>query len=276
MTSEVLEIVLQINVAVIMCLRLYAIWSKSFSVLVLFALLGFAPQVTRIYLYARTSHYKPATPLPVGCGGVSIRDQNLHSFAIIFWSQFLVWIVIPAYGIVYDALILIMTWAKTAGIRRILKSQQVNTDCSIVIYLLRDGTIYFLCLMILNAVTLMGVKTLTTGGVPIVLQSVTSILISRFMLNLRGVYLPKDDSSDSFHPSKISDLHFASSIVGNLGAPLAHSSESHSEEIELRNLGEEEEVIRESSNPLSVGLDPLSLPSPITDLPSITSPSTVM
>ncbi|KAL4251377.1 hypothetical protein ABKN59_005566 [Abortiporus biennis] len=276
--NEVLEIVLQINVAVIMCLRLYAIWSKSFSVLVLFALLGFAPQVTRIYLYARTSHYKPATPLPVGCGGVSIRDQNLHSFAIIreFWSQFLVWIVIPAYGIVYDALILIMTWAKTAGIRRILKSQQVNTDCSIVIYLLRDGTIYFLCLMILNAVTLMGVKTLTTGGVPIVLQSVTSILISRFMLNLRGVYLPKDDSSDSFHPSNISDLQFASNIVGNLGAPLNHSSESHFEELELRNLGEGKEVIRESSNPLSVGLDLLSISSAITDSPSITSPSTVM
>ncbi|KAL4248653.1 hypothetical protein ABKN59_006266 [Abortiporus biennis] len=149
---------------------------------------------------------------------------------------------------------------KTAGIRRTLRDHQVNGSRSIATYLIRDGTVYFLCLMVLNAATLVGIKTWTIGGIPVLTEIITSVLTSRFMLNLRGVYLSDDDRPNSFHPSKVSDLQFASTIVGNLGAPLAQIYDSNFEENNC--YGDDmEHVEHESSEPLSVGLG--FLPSPV-------------
>lgn len=48
---------------------------------------------------------------------------------------------------------------------------------------------------------------------------ITIIFLSRFMLNLRGVYFTTESGEDSQYRS-LSDPHFASNLVGNLGAPL--------------------------------------------------------
>lgn len=53
----------------------------------------------------------------------------------------------------------------------------------------------------------------------------TSILISRVIMNLRGVYTPGVNAVGSLHLSRFSDVRFANSIVGNLGAPLAFEEE---------------------------------------------------
>ncbi|KAI0786285.1 hypothetical protein C8Q75DRAFT_808680 [Abortiporus biennis] len=98
-----------------------------------------------------------------------------------------------------------------------------------------------------------------SGGIAIITEAIVSILMSRFLLNLRGVYLPNDNSADSpFRPSEItSNLQFASSIIGNLGAPLTHSVKSDLE-LERENeldWGEMVDTVQESCNPLSVGLE---------------------
>ncbi|KAL4247848.1 hypothetical protein ABKN59_007539 [Abortiporus biennis] len=237
---HLLDVDISLNVSAIMCLRLYAIWSRNIKILVVFALLGAVPPIIRVYLYSQTKHFQTSSPPYV------LLSDNLLS----------VWLVIPSYSIFYDALILAITWAKTAGIRKVLGSY------SVVTYLLRDGAIYFLFLMILNITTLIGNKTLTLGGVPLISEAVASILISRFMLNLRGVYMA-NDHSDSFHPSKMSDLNFASNIIGNLGAPLSHSvrpeMQSYEDESEAEgSMGIAEEL---SSDLLSVELE--SFPSSI-------------
>ncbi|KAI0792303.1 hypothetical protein C8Q75DRAFT_592076 [Abortiporus biennis] len=95
-------------------------------------------------------------------------------------------------------------------------------------YLFRDGTKCFLCLMVLDAATLIGVKSMSGMGVLIVTEALGSILTTRFMLTLRGVYLSNQNSLDSsFHPSKMSNLNITTTtrVVGNLGAPLAYFSE---------------------------------------------------
>lgn len=53
----------------------------------------------------------------------------------------------------------------------------------------------------------------------------TSVLISRFVLNLRGVYTPGGSTSGSQHLSRFSDIRFANNVVGNLGAPLGFEEE---------------------------------------------------
>ncbi|KAI0786280.1 hypothetical protein C8Q75DRAFT_289941 [Abortiporus biennis] len=221
--SEYIEVIIYINSSAIVCLRLHAIWSKNLRILLLFALLGLVRPTIRIYL---NNQIKNVIQPFIGCGDIT----NIGS----------------------DSIVLMMS-----------KCGPVYANHSIVVYLLRDGTIYFLCLITLYITTLAGAQSRLSGGIPIITEALSSILVSRFILNLRGVYLPNDNQLESFRPSKMSNLHFASQIVGNLGAPLSLSSHS-----EIGGFGgdfdwETEEgtveVVQESSNPLSVGLESLPL-----------------
>lgn len=81
-------------------------------------------------------------------------------------------------------------------------------------------------------------------------HSVTAILISRFMLNLRSVYTTTIGSSSLYDTDKtMSNVNFAhsSSIVGNLGAPLKDYSSVYDDD-------DEDEVVFVRADPLLVGL----------------------
>lgn len=54
----------------------------------------------------------------------------------------------------------------------------------------------------------------------IINTSISSILLSRFLLDLRSVYTPDTRSQNT----SLSSVRFASQIVGNLGAPLEEES----------------------------------------------------
>lgn len=92
-----------------------------------------------------------------------------------------------------------------------------------------------------------------------------SILISRFVLNLRGVYTPGGGAAESQHPSRFSDVRFANSVVGTLGAPLDFGEEEE-RSLASRFEGEGAEVAKISDNPLmehypSVSSDSVDIPS---------------
>lgn len=77
----------------------------------------------------------------------------------------------------------------------------------------------------------------------------TSILISRFVINLRGVYTPGGSTAGSIHLSRFSDARFANGIVGNLGAPLGFGEEEDNN-ISSTPEGENAQVTCISDNPL--------------------------
>ena len=79
--------------------------------------------------------------------------------------------------------------------------------------------------------------------------SLTSILLSHFILDLRSIHLSEDDTSGSTH--QVTSVRFASNIEGNLGASLDISWATGEE----RDIDEEEDNdIVYSDNPLAVGL----------------------
>ncbi len=84
----------------------------------------------------------------------------------------------------------------------------------------------------------------------------TSILISRFIMNLRAVYTPGGSTAGSLHLSRLSDIQFANSIVGNLGAPLGFEEEEHMS-LASRSEGEDIQVAVVSNNPLMEYLPPV-------------------
>ena len=83
----------------------------------------------------------------------------------------------------------------------------------------------------------------------IISYSLTSILRSHFILDLRSIHLSEDDSSVSTH--QVTSVRFASNIEGNLGASLDTSWAT----CEERDIDEEEDDnIVYSDNPPAVGL----------------------
>ena len=83
----------------------------------------------------------------------------------------------------------------------------------------------------------------------IISYSLTSILLSHFILDLRSIPLSEDDSSGSTH--QVTSVRFATNIEGNLGATLDISWATGEE----RDIDEEEDNdIVYSDCPLAVGL----------------------
>ncbi|KAI0937649.1 hypothetical protein AcV5_000436 [Taiwanofungus camphoratus] len=151
----------------------------------------------------------------------------------------------------YDVLVIILTIAKTADIRKLAKCLSIETG--IISLLLRDGSTYFLLLLFLNiAQIIVSAEVTGDSALSYFVSPVTSILISRFLLNLRQVHLSSEPGT---HPTQsavlssyISDLHF---MVGNLGAPLRHDTTSSvAENPEL------EDVPRLMKEPFLAGLIP--------------------
>ena len=81
----------------------------------------------------------------------------------------------------------------------------------------------------------------------IISYSLTSILLSHFILALRSIHLSEEDSSGSTH--QVTSVRFATNIEGNLGASLDISWATGEE----RDIDEEEDNnIVHSDHPLAV------------------------
>ncbi|KAI8974845.1 hypothetical protein BD414DRAFT_423925, partial [Trametes punicea] len=173
--------------------------------------------------YVQT-HYTPiAFGLPLyGCGAFYQNSDDLIRA---------VGVASRLSSVSIDITVLILTWARTLGVKR--ESQRLGMRTPIATLLLRDGTMYFLVILfiqvfsitsaIVSAIRAKDEKELLTN----IRHRFTVIFSCRFMLNLRGIHLADSVSSPEsavefgMDPSmrEVSGLHFAS-IVGNLGAPL--------------------------------------------------------
>ncbi|KAJ3489253.1 hypothetical protein NLI96_g2240 [Meripilus lineatus] len=130
-----------------------------------------------------------------------------------------------AHAIFYDALVLVLTWIKTIWIKR--TCLKLGVKASLTTLLLRDGTIYFLLLLMLNVCNVVAIRFGRFGALPAITEVITSILISRFIINLREVYICGDRDNTTLPIStKFTSVRFADNIVGNLGAPLGSKEES--------------------------------------------------
>ncbi|KAH9945660.1 hypothetical protein B0H21DRAFT_424059 [Amylocystis lapponica] len=107
-------------------------------------------------------------------------------------------------------LVMGLTLIKTYNIRRLAAEAHIQTSYSAL--LIRDGTVYFgvwLTVTILQAA--LSDPTMIENDVIIFLNIIPGILISHFMLNLRGVYLSNGNNSSQ---SSQASINFASRIAG--------------------------------------------------------------
>ncbi|THG95122.1 hypothetical protein EW026_g6472 [Hermanssonia centrifuga] len=169
-----------------------------------------------------------------------------------------------------DTLVLVVTWVKTA--RNLTEGARIGMRTPLSTMLLRDGTIYFAIILMMN-IAQMVVRAVPSfqnfDFVPIVISAwvLQPILISRFLLNLRQVGSPDNDSQEAFN-SEFSVPGFRvpslSSIVGNMGEDPDHGGPV--EELELED--EAENILG------SIGVEEGAVPEVVIEThPSSTTPT---
>ncbi|PCH34615.1 hypothetical protein WOLCODRAFT_139467 [Wolfiporia cocos MD-104 SS10] len=136
-----------------------------------------------------------------------------------------------------DAVVLIITWRHTYRIRR--EANEANMKTSFLTLLLMDGTLYFSCLLSLSALQLATALVLEKEinstfltYTSTFISPISSVLISRFMLNLRQVSRGDNGQVNSPTLSSVPALWGVESssqmaslrFVGNMGAPLDHGA----------------------------------------------------
>ncbi|EMD31618.1 hypothetical protein CERSUDRAFT_119661 [Gelatoporia subvermispora B] len=140
--------------------------------------------------------------------------------------------------IIADIMVLILTWWKTWATVRMVREHNVKTP--LMTLLLRDGTLYFIGLLSINLLNIVGRTTnvfVYAGGFS---TQLSAIIITHFLLNLRQLAhgSPDDTSRQSSvrdgQPdavrSRTSSLRFGS-FVGNMGESLVHGSEDNDRDV---------------------------------------------
>ncbi|KAJ2972979.1 hypothetical protein NUW54_g12156 [Trametes sanguinea] len=172
-------------------------------------------EFTNMYHYIRSVAATFDYPL-YGCGeDVALTPKQLQHC-----------VTLQACAIAVDLLVLVLTWIKTYEIKKLTRGLRTNATFSTLI--LRDGTLYFGTLLALNVADLIVLRTIVLfDPLPVFIDVFTCILISRFMLNLREVAeIGSGNPSSTFRTSeplsRMSTVHFAAYLVGDLGSPLVH------------------------------------------------------
>ncbi|CCM06725.1 uncharacterized protein FIBRA_09019 [Fibroporia radiculosa] len=131
-----------------------------------------------------------------------------------------------------EIIVIAVTWKNTFQGWRVASRGAI--DASTLTVILRDGTIYFIFLLILNILEVVTAAPLVSesvfgGYVTLFLIPMACILISRFLLNLRRISASGREMRSQRSPSTFTSradwqtLEFASQFVGNMGALLDYA-----------------------------------------------------
>ncbi|KAI0086731.1 hypothetical protein BDY19DRAFT_907923 [Irpex rosettiformis] len=126
--------------------------------------------------------------------------------------------------IIGDVLVLIVTWSKTA--KSYYEARQLRIKSPLATLLFRDGTFYFVVLLIINVLQVIGnnIPSLFTMQVSApFFDTLPPLIVCRFILNLRQV---KPAGSSWISGNQSGSLRF----VGNAGEPLRFGADEEPEE----------------------------------------------
>ncbi|KAH9889400.1 hypothetical protein C8Q73DRAFT_707436 [Cubamyces lactineus] len=211
-------------------LRGYALSGRRFWV-ALAILLFYVPHITLTCIYY-TRLVPALAPPPFNC----LLASHIAEDTWIQWVLSILTALITALKYCYsftiasrtclivgDLIVLAVTWQSTFNIARAARMARMRV--SLTYSLLTDGTLYFVCLLILNVVNIVVNVVDNTSAVSAFQDPITSILVSRFLLNLRDVH-DAGDTRPSFVQSRSEGATHAATVqfaefVRPMGAELA-------------------------------------------------------
>ncbi|KAH9849633.1 hypothetical protein C2E23DRAFT_888117 [Lenzites betulinus] len=232
---EVLKIFTATAVGVIFILRLYSIYSKSNVVLYGFGALLVLELGIKIWAFTDGTMLQ----LPPGLVGCILTGKSSPGDRIIY-----TWVA----ELVFDSVVFFATLYRTIQLYR---RTMIGDAQSLITIIMRDGIMYFAAIFVSNLVTVL-MFILATPDLKVINASfstlITSLMVSRLMLNLRsevlrrgpvirsfsgGRFAASTGMGESYQLTAAADMSaktFESSIIGNLGAPILTFEQSGHED----------------------------------------------
>ncbi|KZT73045.1 hypothetical protein DAEQUDRAFT_504178 [Daedalea quercina L-15889] len=199
MLYDIVAIILYIIIAIFSALRVYAIGGRNLTFCLITLGLGLVTAFASVYFAARSSYAYVVVidniPVCEYTNYYSVTSYNTSLIATRLCS------------ILSDALVIGVTLCATLKTRRAINPGSAETPLTML--LARDGSLYFVSLLLLNVLQMAfkPVYGAATNQISVLVAPVSSILISRFMLNLRHIFY-------------MQSMGWNTSIIGNMGEPL--------------------------------------------------------
>ncbi|KAI0746632.1 hypothetical protein C8Q80DRAFT_1354782 [Daedaleopsis nitida] len=229
---EILKIFTATAVGFIFILRLYSIYSKSTGVLYSFTGLLIFELAVKIWAFTDGVMLE----LPPGFVGCILTGKSSPGDRIIY-----TWVA----ELVFDSAVFFATLYRTIQLYR---RTIIGEALSLITVIMRDGIMYFAAIFVSNLVTVL-IFVVTQPDLKVINASfstlITSLMVSRLMLNLRGEVLRRNYTIVSNRTSLAHDAYgdepqlgstfssrvksrtattawsaFEQSMIGNLGAPI--------------------------------------------------------
>lgn len=216
---ETLSMIWEFVWAVFGALRVYAVGGRNWPLAIVTLSLGLVSLVANAYIYARRS--------PVPTSSSSAKKLSVPGNQVSITLENKLMIASRTCLIASDILVLYVTWMSMLKLRRMSGSSSPRVS-SLIVMMCRDGTIYFLALLLLNSLEIGLYLTNVFTGLSTVITPVSSVIMSRFLLNLRQLSLPQEMDASEDPPSSVSretestelTSEYLSTFVGSMGGPL--------------------------------------------------------
>ncbi|PFH49358.1 hypothetical protein AMATHDRAFT_81343 [Amanita thiersii Skay4041] len=184
---EALKIVTSFTIGVIFILRLYAIYQRSTAMVIAGTMLLAAELAVKIWAFTDGT----SLTLPPGLVGCILVGRHDARFVCTWIAE-----------LVFDSVVFFATLIRVISHHRVLKR---TTHLTLIDVIMRDGVVYFAVIFIANLVTVL-MFLLAPPDIKAVNASfstlITSLMVSRLMLNLRGVGLAQP-GNDGFQNDPI-------------------------------------------------------------------------
>ncbi|CAL1699118.1 unnamed protein product [Somion occarium] len=222
-------------------LRVFAITQRSYLASAFVGTLG----VTWVVLYWVLPDIEGVTitfsnAAFLGCQNYTTIATNYD--AILRWNYGK-----DAATILFEATVLAFTLLKTFRLKK--EASAIGFQVSLASLLIQDGALQFGIILLIS---ILDIVLLGTTGNPVPMIIPKSIITSNIFFHLRQVY-PESEVSQSTSSFTVSNLRFASNIIGNMGAPLHNIFTDSHEEIEA-----EADNIQFATDPLATCLDTIA------------------
>jgi len=228
--SGILAAIVSGTSAGLLALRIFAIWNSAWGPFLLLLTLA----VARIVLgLVRNFAYSTATtddPL-AGCSSVVVNDTLYTRFAAADNSLVLA----------FESIVFILTIIKTFS--QVLQARRLQLANGLSYFLLRDGTIYYVPLLIETIAALVFTQVVIHGTNSTAvndLQAFTAILFPKLqnMLVNRLVLSLRQANKTEMSVPALSSMHFtAENVFGNIGEPMSQFDDDDDSEDRTDALG---------------------------------------
>ncbi|KAI0765819.1 hypothetical protein BC629DRAFT_912223 [Irpex lacteus] len=207
--SETFSLVLYASTAILVMIRLYVVSNRNVWLLVAITALGVLFSTVNIYYFATLKFNALQAPY-TGCQG----QTSLHLSGVNIVMAI----------VVVESIVVAVTWINTLSIIRLTREASSRNHKGVSYLVLRDGSVYFITLLLMNILSLLAFRVKLMSNSATYVDTLSSILISRFVLNLRDDNGRSSDPDRTLHMSHLTDLRFSSAphgrLVGNLGQSL--------------------------------------------------------